>query len=94
MSTVTFTRKELIAKLAAVGVRAARSTGRLRDTDPEHGLSIHRIAAFVTECGREFDLTSDEQLLFLKFIVSDKHTSEELLKDIDKPAPGGSRQPE
>jgi hypothetical protein len=36
--------------------------------------------SYITECGKEFDLTNAEQLLFLKFIVAGKESAEELLR--------------
>lgn len=75
-TTVTMTRKELIAKLAAVANRLQHS----RREDEAMVPTVHRISAFITECGKEFDLSNSEQLLFLKFIVHGSESAEDLLK--------------
>lgn len=59
---ITFTRRELLARLAAIGNRVSAVDSSLA--------SVKHIAQYVTECGVEFHLSNDEQVLFLKFIVS------------------------
>lgn len=74
--SVTFGRRELVARLASIvnRLQASRREG-------EHIItSVTSIAAFITECGREFDLSNDEQMLFLKFVACGDQTYEQLLK--------------
>ena len=73
---ITLGRRELIAKLAAVANRMQNS----RRADEALQPSVHRISAYITECGKEFDLSNDEQLLFLKYIVCGFETADQLLK--------------
>lgn len=73
---VTMARRELVAKLAAIINRMSHSKRADEAVEP----TVHRISAFITECGKEFDLMNSEQLLFLKFVVMGKETAEELLK--------------
>lgn len=71
--TVTLNRKELIAKLAAIG-------NRWMKTDPTP-VTVQRISQYVTECGTEFHLTNEEQVLFLKHVVSGAKSAEELMRE-------------
>jgi hypothetical protein len=75
---ITLGRKELVAKLAAIGNRLAKHHSRKGEEGSP--ITVQRIASYITECDREFDLTNDEQMLFLKFIVSGIESAEELLK--------------
>lgn len=71
-------RRELIAKLAAVANRIAAHNQRAGEEGVN--VTVNRVASFVTECGKEFELTNEEQMLFLKFIVCGDTNAEELLK--------------
>jgi hypothetical protein len=70
-SGISMTKIELIAHLAAVGNRIQGKEGPL---------SIQRIANYITECADEFNLSNEEQQLFLKFIASGSTDYKELLK--------------
>lgn len=73
-------RKTLIAHLAAIGNRIAKHNRRAGDTHTP--MTISRISDFITECAREFDFSNDEQMLMLKFVVSECTTVKELFKHI------------
>lgn len=74
-TTITLGRRELIAKLAAIVNRMTHNSKEDEAVQP----TVHRISAFITECGKEFDLSNEEQLLFLKFVVLENQSAEELL---------------
>jgi hypothetical protein len=74
---ITFGRKELVAHLAAIANRLANNEMKGGGAVQP---SVYRISSYITECGKEFDLTNAEQLLFLKFIVAGKESAEELLR--------------
>lgn len=76
-TVIILTRLQLIAKLAAIVNRQVAATA---GDEVHHKVSVKRISNFVTECALEFDLSNDEQLLFLKFIVSEKTSAAELIK--------------
>lgn len=78
-STGTFTvdRKVLVAKLAAMGNRLARYNRRADEAMP---LTVGRVAHYITECAKEFDLSNDEQMLMLRYIACERLTYTELLE--------------
>lgn len=67
----TFTREELIAHLAAIGNRINKAEG---------AVTIQRISKYITECADEFNLTNEEQQMFLRCIVNGSTDHKELLK--------------
>lgn len=60
MTTITFERDELVRKLARLSIRTLAG---------ENDILFHHVAKYMAECAREFDLTDDEQQLFVSLIV-------------------------
>lgn len=69
---ITMSRVELIARLAAVGNRMGEADRSV--------VSVKHIAQYITECGTEFHLSNDEQVLFLRYIACGVNNADALMR--------------
>lgn len=72
---ITLTRRKLLAKLAAINARTMQD-------DPERDtlMNVTRLSKYIAEVAMEFDLTNEEQMMFLRMIVSGLTGADEILK--------------
>lgn len=72
---ISLTRRQLLAKLAAINARTMAD-----DPEKDTLMNVTRLSKYISEVAMEFDLTNEEQMMFLRMIVSGGKGMDEILK--------------